>query len=96
MKSKLAIACLAAGASLVPVTFAAENAKSDSDMQRAIAWERYKDLAAARQARKEARHSSVTYGENNANREMDASTQGRKVVDPGPPAYRKDKDNQKK
>ena len=39
------------------------------DMQAAIAWERHKDAAAARQARIEARHPSVTY--NNANRSMD-------------------------
>jgi len=39
-----------------------------SDMQAAIAWERHKEAAAARQARIEARHPSVT---NNANRSAD-------------------------
>lgn len=40
-----------------------QNQTQDSDMQRAIAFERYKDLAAARQARKEARHPTVFYNE---------------------------------
>lgn len=39
------------------------------DMQAAIAWERHKDAAAARQARIEARHPTVT--DNNANRSVD-------------------------
>ena len=34
-------------------------AAADKDMQRAIAWERQKDRAAARQARLEKRHPSV-------------------------------------
>jgi len=58
---------------------------ADRDMQRAIAWERHKDQAAARQARKEARNPSVTYSNNSANRSApDEEPQGRKVVDPGP------------
>ena len=56
----------------------------DRDMQRAIAWERHKDRAAALQARKEARHPSVTYSNNAANRTTEEEPQGRKVVDPGP------------
>jgi len=56
----------------------------DRDMQRAIAWERHKDRAAAMQARKEARHPSVTYSNNTANRGADDEPQGRKVVDHGP------------
>jgi len=59
----------------------------DRDMQRAIAWERHKDRAAAIQARKEARHPSVTYSNNSstsANRSAGEEPQGRKVVDPGP------------
>jgi hypothetical protein len=56
----------------------------DRDMQRAIAWERHKDRAAALQARKEARHPSVTYSNNAANRSNEDEPQGRKVVDPGP------------
>jgi len=56
----------------------------DRDMQRAIAWERHKDRAAALQARKEARHPSVTYSNDAANRASQDEPQGRKVVDPGP------------
>ncbi len=55
----------------------------DRDMQRAIAWERHKDQAAARQARLEQRHPSVTYS-NSANRSSDEEVQGRRVQDPGP------------
>jgi hypothetical protein len=55
----------------------------DRDMQRAIAWERHKDRAAALQARKEARHPSVPPA-NSANRSTEDEPQGRKVVDPGP------------
>jgi len=95
MRSKLAVVCLVSGAILAPFAQAADQAadkkdRRDSDMQRAIAWERFKDQAAERQARKEARHPSVTYREN-ANREADDSSQGNRVKDPGPPAYRKDK-----
>jgi hypothetical protein len=39
----------------------------DKDMQRAIAWERHKERAAARQARMEKTKPSVTYN-NTANR----------------------------
>ncbi|HWC98655.1 MAG TPA: hypothetical protein VG456_17970 [Candidatus Sulfopaludibacter sp.] len=51
------------------------NQRQDSDMQRAIAFEHYKDLAAARQARREEKHPSVSY--NNADRSVDQA-------DPGP------------
>jgi hypothetical protein len=53
-----------------------------SDMQRAIAFERHKDMAAARQARKEKTHPSVTYS--NANRTVEEPAQGQKVQDKGP------------
>jgi hypothetical protein len=57
----------------------------DRDMQRAIAWERHKERAAAIQARKEARHPSVTYSNDSANRSADRDeVEGRRVVDPGP------------
>ena len=56
------------------------------DMQAAIAWERHKEAAAARQARIEAKHPSVTY--NNANRSVDEG-EG-KVKDEKAPA-KKDK-----
>jgi hypothetical protein len=89
MKRILAVACLAAGALSVPGAHAAAQRNVDPDMQRAIAWERYKDLAAARQARKERLHPSVTYANHEANREMDESTPGRRVIDRGPADYRK-------
>ena len=94
MKAKLLALAIASGALLLPVCNAAEKSskpKVDSDMQRAIAWEHFKDAAAARQARLEAKHPSVTYSDRSANREVDESTQGKKVIDQGPPAYRKDK-----
>ena len=61
---------------------------ADRDMQRAIAWERFKDQAAARQAAKERRHPSVTYNNNSANRANDKDVQGTPVKDPGPREYR--------
>jgi hypothetical protein len=88
MKGLLTAACLVSAAVAGPASQPAPKNSVDSDMQRAIAWERYKDMAAARQARKEAKHPSVTYN-NNANREAGESTPERKVVDPAPPAVRK-------
>jgi hypothetical protein len=63
-------------------------AAADRDMQRAIAWERWKDKAAAIQAQKEKRHPSVSYEANRANRSSDDEVQGRPVKDPGPKTYR--------
>lgn len=59
------------------------------DMRQAIAFERHKDLADARQARQEAIHPSVTYN-TSANRSMEESEPGRPVKDAGPPP-KKDK-----
>ena len=56
------------------------------DMQAAIAWERHKEAAAARQARIEARHPTVT---NNANRSTEDSES--KVKDEKAPGTKKDK-----
>jgi hypothetical protein len=60
----------------------------DKDMQRAIAWERHKEQAAARQARLEKRHPSVSYdhlNSNSANRSMQDDKQNTNTVkDPGP------------
>ena len=56
----------------------------DKDMQRAIAWERQKERAAARQARLEKRHPSVTYDNNSANRSADEPSPANEVKDPGP------------
>jgi hypothetical protein len=88
MKTLLVVLCLMSTAVAAPAARAAEKKNIDNDMQRAIAWERYKDLAAARQARKEARHPSVTYS-NHANREGDESAPGTKIEDRGPSDYRK-------
>ena len=54
--------------------------KQDSDMQRAIEFERYKERAAARQARLEARHPTVFY--NNADRQRQEDNQPGKKVPP--------------
>lgn len=72
------------------VAAAAEPARTrtlSDDMRRAIQWERHKEQAAARQARREARHPSVTYN-NEAARSAD-----RGAPDPGEPAVRKEKRN---
>lgn len=86
MKFRLLALCIGSGMLLA----AASRPRQSDDMRRAIAWEHYKDMAAARQARMEARHPSVTYrGE--ANREDEQNVrQDQRVVDPGPPAWRKD------
>jgi hypothetical protein len=55
-------------------------------MSQAIAWERYKDMAAARQARLEGAHPSVTSP--NANRSSDESKPEPTVKDPGPAAHK--------
>jgi hypothetical protein len=90
MKPLLAVACVAAGVLFCSTAQgAAQKTSMDKDMQRAIAWERYKDQAAARQARKERLHPSVTYSNREANREMDESAPGDKVIDHGPADYRR-------
>jgi hypothetical protein len=62
---------------------------SDSEMQRAIAFQRAKDRADARQARLEERHPSVDYS--NADRRMDDSTDANRVPDKGPQPIKHDK-----
>jgi hypothetical protein len=59
-----------------------------ADMREAIAWERAKDRAAARQARIEARRSGGD--QNAANRVMDDKDQGRQVKDTKAPGSKKD------
>jgi hypothetical protein len=61
-----------------------------NEVQRAIAFERAKDRADARQVRLEARHPSVDYS--NADRSMDNSSDGHHVADPGPAPTKHDKD----
>jgi hypothetical protein len=71
-------------------------AAADSDMQRAIAWERQKDRAAARQARLEKRRPSVpaVTGNNSADR-SDESQGANTVKDPGPKGQFADQDKEK-
>ena len=87
MKTRLLSLCIGSG-----LLFGAVAADRQSDdMRRAIEWERYKDLAAARQAAKEKKHPSVEYRSSEANRSDEHAVRPEKrVVDPGPPAYRKD------
>lgn len=76
----------------VSIATAAEQAKSrpaNEDVQRAIQWEKHKDAAAALQARKEAKHPSVTYN-HDADRSADRS-----APDPGEPQVRKEKEKEK-
>jgi len=98
MKTRLLAGLLGAGLLLAPLTLSAadkdkpkatnqktDNQSQDSDMQRAIAFERYKDLAAARQARIEAKNPTVFY--NNADRAANPdedSSQGKKVIPKDP------------
>jgi hypothetical protein len=64
--------------------------RGESDgIQQAIAFQRAKDRADARQAKQEARHPSVDYS--NADRRMDDSTDGHHLPDPGPAPQKKDK-----
>ena len=61
---------------------------ADRDMERAIAWERQKERAAARQAQIEKRNPSVTYNKDTSDRTVEEPN---KVKDPGPgkPAEKK-------
>ena len=98
MKARFSVAL--GGAALLFAPFLAAQTASkgkqepamSQDMREAIAFQRNKDIADARQARKEALHPSVTYSD--ANRSADRSTdesQGRPVKDPGPATVRKDR-----
>ena len=86
MIPRLLAAVLGAGLLLTPLAIADDHAKSrkdkpDDEIRRAIAFERYKDAAAARQARREEKHPSVEYS--NADRSADRDD-GHRVKDPGP------------
>ena len=97
MKARALIALLGAGLMVAPLTLAQTKRNTtekreavSADMREAIAFQRSKDIADARQARKEAVHPSVTYSD--ANRSADRSvddSQGKPVKDPGP-TVRKD------
>ena len=54
------------------------------DMREAIAFEHAKDVADERQARLEAQHPSVTYGEANRSADRQETPPGKPVKDPGP------------
>jgi hypothetical protein len=63
-----------AGFLLSPILFAADKAeknKESDDVAQAIAFERHKDAAAARQARMEAKHPTVSYSAPDAERSAD-------------------------
>ena len=92
MKARLFTGLVAAGLLFLPLSAAGQTAgrradtgKQDPDMQQAIAFEHYKDVAAERQARREAKHPTVFYNEANreANRE-DVSLPGKKVIPKNP------------
>ncbi len=95
MQTKLLVALASVGLCCAPLATAADSAhrrraRSD-DMRRAIEFERAKDRADARQARREARHPSVTYSNNTANRTDESSPTRRTVRDPGERDIRRDK-----
>jgi hypothetical protein len=86
MHARLLAGFVSAAFVLGPLCQAAEpqkptNTRQDNDMARAIAFQRQKDAADARQARLEARHPSVSYS-NSAERSADRES-GNRVQDPG-------------
>lgn len=87
MRTRLLSGFLGAGLLLAPLSLAADNTKNpkkqvDDDMARAIAFEHYKDVAAARQARMEAKHPTVFY--NNADRSAEPDNEANRVKATGP------------
>ena len=81
MSTRILIGCML----IAPVVFGQTPKKPSTmsaDMRQAIAFERHKDMAAARQALKEKTHPSVTYS--NANRSVEEQEKGQKVQDKGP------------
>ncbi|HLH18032.1 MAG TPA: hypothetical protein VKX45_12470 [Bryobacteraceae bacterium] len=78
---------LCIGCCLLPAAAPRKDSES-AGVRRAIAWERYKDQAAARQAQMEKRHPSVMR-QGEANREMETATPpANRVTDPGPREWR--------
>ena len=91
MKARLFTGLVAAGLLLLPLSAAdqtakrkADTEKQDSEMQRAIAFEHYKDLAAARQARIEAKHPTVFYNEADREARENNMPPGKKVIPKNP------------
>jgi len=75
VRTKFLAGFVSAGFLLTPFVFAADQAKKkdkeSDDVAQAIAFERQKDAAAARQARMEAKHPTVTYSNSEAERSAD-------------------------
>jgi hypothetical protein len=95
MKTRFLAGLIGSGLVFASMVSAAEAKKPPAmseDMRQAIAFERAKDRADARQARLEKNHPSLSYTDanRNADRSIDES-QGRIVKDPGEPTTRKDK-----
>jgi hypothetical protein len=71
--TKFLVGLVTAGFVLSPFAYAADRPQKkdrvDDDMAQAIAFERQKDAAAARQARIEAKHPTVTYSNTEADRD---------------------------
>jgi hypothetical protein len=95
MHAKLLAGFVSAAFVLASLCQAAEPQKrpgtrQDSDMARAIAFQRQKDAADARQARLEAKRPSVSYS-NSAERSADRVS-GNQVGDPGEGQYQREKE----
>ena len=75
MRTKYLAGFISAGVLLSPFAYAADppqkKSKVSDDMAQAIAFERHKEAAAARQARIEAKHPTVTYSDSDAERRAD-------------------------
>ena len=86
MHAKLLAGLVAAAFLSTPLVQAADRAqkrtRTDSDMARAIAFQKQKDAADARQARLEAKHPTVTYSKS-ADRSADRDASGQRVPDQG-------------
>ena len=91
MHTRLFVGLIASGMLFAPFGVAvqrrpAQQRTMSADMRRAIEFERHKDLAAARQARIEARHPTVFY--NQAERSAEEETPPSRIVhDPGEPLW---------
>src|ERR1700736_4262324 len=95
MHAKLLAGFVSAAFVLASLCQAAEPQKrpgtrQDSDMARAIAFQRQKDAADARQARLEAKRPSVSYS-NSAERSADRVSGNNEVGDPGEGQYQREK-----
>jgi hypothetical protein len=96
MKTRWLAGWIGAAMLLTPLAKAQNDGRKEgtsADMRAAIQWEQHKDAAAARQARLERLHPSVTYDNpNSANRTMEEPAEGRSVKDPGPPQVRRERE----